>query len=362
MKKKKVFRVLMTVKPSAILGKARSFEMAIGHFRFEDIIDEEMNVPMGLSITVTLEEEDLQTAISRARGTTDKMLALFSFLSTTSLPELKITKAYDVTPGKKRGEFVQYFYDLPLTTMSIRTINIDEIRKSVTTINKHDESNINRIFRSMHWLRLALQSRDVLERFASLWIGLETINPNLRDHFGLEIEYSTCPKCKHKFSPILNGVKYLLKDVTNDPKIWKQVRDLRTWTLHGIRDLSEITAKLREMVPKLERVLGHGLCLLVGLKKRKTDDALDLGDPIPSYYISTATVEGPDLKLVDSEITPSFDIDISLIPSDRRGQHHRFDAKGRIDDRFSFKDDTHTFYSRPQVGRITISEEPLEET
>lgn len=348
-----VFRVLMSVEPAVILGEKKTIKMDWGEIRFENALHQKMKVPKGLNIiaTLALPTDDIKTAISRARGLSNRILSLFSFLTNASLPELLIVKAYDITPKKKTGEFVQYDYDIPLETRSARVVDKAELKRCTTSISKLSESDNNAVLRAMHWYRLALQSKDVLERFTSLWIGLETINSILRDHYGLEMEYAKCAKCGHESTPILNGVKRLLSAVSGETRIWRRVRKLRAGTIHGFRALMEITPESKKLVPLLETALGNGLNLILGLKQSSVNEPLDLGHHHPAYYSTTAIIEGQDLQLLDIEITPTFNFELKIFEPQPNFQQHQFRARQEIDQRYQFKEIVHAFHAMPQVAQ-----------
>lgn len=178
-----IYRVLMKVEPAVIIGKPQTMRLDHGEFIFEDILDPETKSPMGMRIYATLPSTDIDTAMAQARGVANILLALFSFLTKTSIPELFIMKAYDVTPRKRSGKFIQYYYDVPFPKVSARAVDKEILRRCSEKITGLEESNNNRVTRAMHWFRLATRYEDLLERFTSLWIGLETMNLTLCHHY-----------------------------------------------------------------------------------------------------------------------------------------------------------------------------------
>lgn len=189
----------------------------------------------------------------------------------------------------------------------------------------------------MHWFRLGTSSRDVLTRFTDLWIGLETLNQTLCNHFGIEMEYSTCDCCKKKV-PILTGVKRLFKEVGDKNLHWGKLSKLRATTIHGSRPLQEIVSDLRMNIPSLEKVLYIGLNLILGLVGNEQSFG-NIDSQYDSYYESTAKIHGPNLEYVDRSVIPSFEIDIAIIHTDTR--EFRIRHKPVISEDFQFKNDLH---------------------
>ena len=340
----------MSVEPAVILSRPKTFKDDWYEIRFENIEHAKMKVAKGLRITATLlSMSDIETAESRARGIVDRLLSLLSYLTATSLPEVLVHKVYDVTPGRTRGRFLQKYYAVQLDTMSVRSIDDSDFMKATKRLSTLPEEDNNSLFRAMHWYRLALQARDALEMFTLLWIGLESINPLVRGHYGLKVEYSHCPECGHIQAPVLNGVKALWSDVIPDVS-WRRVLNQRTGTVHGFGALKTIAPESKFMVPLLEKVLRKGLDLLLGVTTQAETSPIDLGAPRPAYYSSEAIVEGPDLQYLDSEIVPGFDIDLKILDPTPDSQRHEFKAAPVIDRRFSFVDVTHEFHALPQIG------------
>ncbi len=327
----------MTIEPAAVLENPRKIELAFCTFELSNILHPKTKAPMGLSIVTTLEAKNINQASSLARGYTNLIVSLLSYLSAAGLPQLQINKIYDVTPGKKKGKFIQNHYGVPMKTWSVQSVGDKELRLGITSINKFDDKDINRIFRAMHWYRLALQSEDVLERFTSLWIGLETLNPLLRNHFGLDVEYRECD-CGRRLHQTLNGFKHLLQEVTNDENRWKQLRGLRTGTLHGYRALKDIVSDLRENVPFLENTLRDGLDQLLSFEGNRDVKSVNLAKPTPGYYTSTAVVTGPDLQELDSETVPSIKIQLEVHDFQPAIHPQKIEPRVSMDKRFSFKD------------------------
>ena len=341
-KKGSTFRVFMQVGHSINIGTLQTIQLDQGTLVFEDNSN-------GMKITATVPAPDIDIAISRARGLSNRVLSLFSFLTKCSIPELSIMKAYDVTHGKKSGRYVQYYYDVPFSEGLARTIDKNRLSAGTLSLSHLEEADNNRVFRAMHWFRLAIQSKDYLERFTSLWIGLETLNLTLCKHYGIEVEYSMCDHCG-KNVPTLTGVKKFLMELGDKNLKWRDVSKLRAITIHGSEPLHVIVPQLKEKLSPLQKALYKGLCLLLNLKEPQ-EDIIVVINSHQAHYLSTAEVRGPDLQFIDSFTVPTFNYEIGVINLENGKRPFFFRATSSIDGKYKFTNDTHTLMAQPHLAR-----------
>jgi len=292
---------------------------------------------------------NIDKAMQEARGVINILLEQFSFLTKTSIPDLQIVKAYDVTPEKKSGKFIQYSYGLPFNPVSLRQLDKVLLKRSSENILKMGEIDNGRVTRSMHWYRLAAKSTNALERFTCLWIALETINQSLCEYYGIETEYSTC-ECCDKNQPILSGVKKLFAESQDKNLTWRKVIKLRATTLHGSKQLHEIVSDLKKTIPSLQDVLFSGLCKIIDIEG-SDDSILNIGSPDLACWISTATISGPNLGIVDEKIIPGFVLTLGTIYTPDKGRFDLSHHKPVIDDAFKFRNEEHTFSCQPDFAR-----------
>lgn len=347
------FRVIMDVRPAVIIGRKQTFWMSHGTYIFEDITHPKNNSLLGISISASLSAVNIDKAIEQARGVTIVLLDQLSFLTKTSIPDLRIIKAYDTTPEKKRGKFIQYFYDLPFGLESLRELDKALLKRSSANIINLGEIDNGRVTRAMHWFRLATKSTDALERFTCLWIGLETINLTLCNYFGIETEYSTCEYC-NKNVPILSGVKKLFSE-TGDKKLnWRKMSRLRATTLHGSKPLHEVVSDLKMVIPSLEVALYNGLNQIIGTEGINKC-ILNIGSQNLARWCSTATIEGPNLEDIDKVTIPGFDWILGTVYATNNEKLLRFGQIPIINETFKFKDVKHTYLSQPDfASKVTF--------
>ncbi len=101
-----LFHVILEVKPAVIIGRKQRIKMTHGTYVIEDIPHPKNKSPEGLRIYASLPATNIDRAMEPARGVANILQNQFTVLTKTSIPELLIMKAYDVTPGRK---FIQYF-------------------------------------------------------------------------------------------------------------------------------------------------------------------------------------------------------------------------------------------------------------
>ncbi|GAG83146.1 unnamed protein product, partial [marine sediment metagenome] len=333
------------------IGTSQTVQLDQGKLFFEDF-------PKGMKITANISASDIDGAISRARGLTNRVLSLFSFVTKCSIPELLIMKAYDVTPGKKVGKYIQHCYDIPFSGGSARTLDKTALGKCSRSISKLEEIDNNRVLRSMHWFRLAIQSKDYIERFTSLWIGLETINLTLCKHYEIEVEYSTCEHCG-KNAPILTGVRKLLSEIGDSNLKWREISKLRAITFHGSQPLHVVVPQLKEKLHSLQNALYKGLCLVLDLEE-SSEDIVDMVNSHEAHHLSTAEISGPDLQFIDREIVPTFDYEIGVVHLKTSGTPFIFRATPVIDERYKFIGDTHTLMAQPHLAQQMTTDFEME--
>lgn len=351
-KKKPVFRAIFSVEPAVRIGKEMKLSFDYGELILKEIIHSEMGIAKSLLFDVTLNSTDCETAISSARGVVIRALDWISFLTATSLSNPRILKCYDVTPKRTEGKFERYYYIDFLDPISTRQSDSTEMSLSYESILKHSESHQDRLYRAMHWYRLAIQSEDYLDKFTLTWIGLETLNPPLKEYYKLdskyrnfdgdEVDFDKCLTCKRKTVKALNGMDHLLTEVAENEEFLRKVKRLRQETLHGHGRLKDITPKLKRLYPILATTLDKGLRLLLGLSNRTDLKPLNLWKITPKYYRLEASIKGPNLGLLDKKVIPSLDMEISTLGYKQGAQGYKLgEVKEIIDSKFTFNDIKH---------------------
>lgn len=348
-----VYRVVMHVEPAIAIGQAMKDVVSDIEIEIEELDHSEMKTPRGLRLVLTLKSDTAENAISRARGIPNRILSLFAFLRRVSLPETLPVKCYDVTSGRQEGLFIQYDYDVPMDKVSVRRIDRKDLRTSFRSISKLEEDNRNRVFRAFHWYSLALRSRDVFDIFTSLWIGLETINPLVRDYYGLAVEHSQCTNCGHKTAPTLNGIRKLLRESSGEGNIWARARKLRVGTMHGFRAFWKLIPEARKLVPILRDALDRRLRTILKIGYPSSLNPLDMAHPRPAYCRTTAIIQGPILSVVDRDVVPGIDLRIASMGKEAGRQGFRVEEKMKsITSRgFHLSGIEHSFHLGEQVGK-----------
>lgn len=343
------FRVVLEIKPGVGIGRPYNIKLPQGEMFLQEILDSNTRKPVGLHVVVTILNSSFDKAVTAARGLTKGVMSLFSYMAFVGLPDPRVMKAYEITPGMTVGEFRQYHYDIPVETTSIRHIDRNQLKVALEAFN--EELDSVRISRAVHWYRIGLLSTDVLDRYTALWTGLETLNPILRNRYGLEVEWSTCTNCGHKSTPIQNGVKRLVDEVSKEERIWKRLRRIRASILHGFRRFSEITPDAQELVPFLELALAKALDLILNQDDRELKNPVQLDHPHPIYSTVDVTVTGPDMGLLDEHIEPALDAHFSVAEITPERQTLSISRQQTLDERFNVTDIKHVIHAMEHVAR-----------
>ena len=156
---------------------------------------------------------------------TNRVLLLISFVSLTGLPTPLVEKAYEVTPSKDTGEFRSYHYGLPVSVVSQRAVNPVQVFGLMDATAKMDKDDFESVMRALHWYQESVVSEDGINRFTSLWVGLENLNGLLIRHFNITERPQPCPKCHQTSTTQLLGIKRLIEEGDFGNDVWKKARE-----------------------------------------------------------------------------------------------------------------------------------------
>ena len=349
-----IYRVILKVEPAVKLPRPLKVSIAGIELRIKMMIDPELKIPKGLQIATEISAESMGKAISRVRGYSNRALSLLSFLTYSGLPSILPLKCYDVTPGRRKGKFAQFEYDVPLEPISTRTVDVDTLLAGCEKLTTFSDSHQKRVMRAFHWYNLALQSEDTIDRFASLWIALEAVEPVLRNHYGLDMKYTLCPECGSKRTPLSVGSRRMFKETTGDSQLYSSMRDLRVDILHGRGAFESVIPRAMEYVPMLQEVLDKGLRILLSIGERTLEHPVNLATRHPAVVKIVATVEGPDLSLLDKNTDPAIDLEFSEIGKRFDRQEFRYDPRVTLEEGFRISQHEIFLSTHEQVGKPEI--------
>ncbi|UOK62237.1 HEPN domain-containing protein [Paenibacillus sp. OVF10] len=252
-----------------------SFPTEHSHLKLRRIRTEEdikiTGEKFGWLIEVDIEEVDIDHAIAGAHQISELFITMLCLTSGVEAYPSKIILSYDITEGTIEREFVQYFYDLPITRP--QTVDIQIFANTLENVVGINSDKKARLARSIGWLRKGINEKDSLDQFLNLWQGLETLNPLLAKHFncensGKEIVEQTCVKTGNTFyleRTTKQGLEHLVEETGITRTEWKKLTNIRNGISHGYKKMDTLLAETLHYSPKIAVLLYKGICLIVDL-------------------------------------------------------------------------------------------------
>jgi hypothetical protein len=307
----KTFSIILEASPAVFLDEKLDFQAPHESYTFENITDEKSGTPIGLRITATIESTELKEAISRAEAFADGFTAYLSYLSRTSIPRPRVIKGFEVTPNKRKGQYIQYYYDWGVPTFSHRVVRDMHVSKVIDAFRNRDAKQLDSAKLSVHWYREGVRAPVLFDKFISFFISIESLNAFLVDYYGLSPEYNKCPSCGRPADfPTLNGVREHIKRANAGEKYWRRIHRLRNDITHGNKRLNDLLNEAIELVPILEKSLLIALDLFFSVEDQEHLDGESLTHDFPLIVQVLMEVSGPDLSLLKGQVP-----DISVEPS-----------------------------------------------
>ena len=149
---------------------------------------------------------------------------------------------------------------------------------------------------------------NIVDRLLMFWMGLENLDPLLRQKVGEEPEIRQCARCGLDYEvPVAKGVKALFRDYSpNGLSDFKVVRNLRVDVVHGRALLSEVLEGIQRAgaTEICRKALRTAILLMLDMAEWIAEDPapiLNLGKPrieCRILYAATPTsvVEFPRLQ------------------------------------------------------------------
>ncbi len=313
--RKNLFKIALKVSPGVVLGEKVEFQTPSGEYVFRDNDDKS-----GIEITCIISSNKLDDAIEAAESFSDGFLSYLSYLSKTSMGRPHVIKGYDITPNITSGEYIQFYYDWELPSYSPCSVRKYDVDKIIFALRNLPKDVFHSAKRAIHWYREAVHSTTHLDKFISFYIAFESLNPFLRDYYGLDFEYHICknPDCEHKSDfPTLNGMRTHIKNQFPDSNYWRRIRILRNDITHGKVALDEILDEAIELRPIIEECLVKALDLVFKIEGHEFREGISLTSERPVSGNIRIRILGGDLAKLKEEEP---DISIELINKKRTGR------------------------------------------
>lgn len=224
----------------------------------------------GLVVEVALDAADSDEAMRLGLGPASMMVSLMSFASGAASGSLRPLIVYvERTDG---GCDVAQFAEWPIDPSARRMLTKERMDPVVTLMNGLPIEDRARVLRAVDWYRKALAETNVFDRFAALWIGLESINPVLIKRRSLPTTQTIrrCPKCGEPVVTMdtIAGISDLLeRHFGADER--KTVRRFRQEFMHSTQPLDEILGDADSSAKTAREALRTGLLELLDASKEE---------------------------------------------------------------------------------------------
>jgi hypothetical protein len=149
----------------------------------------------GLLVEVALDAVDPEDAVRGALGPAGIVTSMMSFGHAAAAGPLRPYIAY--AERADGGCDVAQHAQWPIEPSSRRLLKKERMEPLVARMNTILADERDRVLRALEWYRKALTETNVFDRFAAVWIGLESINPALIKRRDLPTKQTirTCEKC-----------------------------------------------------------------------------------------------------------------------------------------------------------------------
>jgi hypothetical protein len=224
--------------------------------------------------------DTIELAIEDSFNFVDGVLGLISLHIGTSSEIPIFEKAIDWDNGIHDRCFVQNSI-LPYLVGTPRGFDPKKFEILFSYLNRSDipyrQVHSGRVERAIRWYRKGLAETDDISKHTFLWVGLEIINPLIKDKY-LEKISSDPQKSyyrENKPSELISlvGIKFLLIERCNySYNDWKSIKDTRDLIIHGSEPLSSIKQKVKQQIPLLEKALLKGIYEAIGLPEQNIQE------------------------------------------------------------------------------------------
>lgn len=172
----------------------------------------------------------------------------------------------EATPELAERPFIHFFAD---HVVMGRRAHLDPQQWSQRAAEIFNQSS-KRILCAIRWLRKMHTEDDLLDRFLAGWTGLETLNPELCRHYGVEPsadDVRDCENCGGKLVrkvPRATGLKELfVREGKLD--VYDACAPARNGLVYGFKEIGELTALARQHTSDVGLILAKGIQILSGI-------------------------------------------------------------------------------------------------
>lgn len=230
-------------------------------------------IQTGLRFRVFLDAENVKGAVFSAKGLTDGIVSFMTMLTGRGMNIPREETAYELTKDVQERDFLQVFYDVPLTLPSRRQLDPQGL---ISFIDRHLKLQVpfsQHVTRAIRWYRLGATVTDIFDQFNCFWIGLEALNPLLQRKLSVKDDPTTCPECGHRWvaTPTVSGIRAFMQGKMKEGKtLYRNIHRLRIDIMHSTKELRELGELVSIYAPKTGETLFRAICYLLGFEDWET--------------------------------------------------------------------------------------------
>lgn len=221
----------------------------------------------GLIAVVDLPQRsgDLLQHAFQAAAVADGVVSTAFALTLADMRECFPVLVIDATPGLKDRPFINFFADQVVMGRRAHLDPAEWPAKATAMVERASK----RVGRALRWLRKMHTEDDILDRFLAGWTGLETLNPELCKHFGVEpsaddVRDCECGRKLVRKVPRATGLKELFVR-EGKVAVYDTCSKARNGLVHGFETIAEVTALAREHTSDVGLMLAKGIQILSGI-------------------------------------------------------------------------------------------------
>ena len=250
--------------------------------------------PTGIQVSVELWAISKEEAIEKARGWASGLVSIASFVSDIGMPSFHVETAYDLTPNAESRDFVQFFYDFPIISISNGQLPPELFSDCFGKLIDGNTKHRDRLQRAIGRYSKSITEANVIDQFSSIWIGFEALNEALREKLNAPDEISKCPECGHEHHvSTLSGVKhFIIHNSPEGPELFKRGRRIRVDILHSTKNLEGILPEIASLVPSLRAELRRAVFFLLDLRDTSPVREQPITNVIPIFTALEAKIVG----------------------------------------------------------------------
>lgn len=238
---------------------------------------------------VTTFAENINLAIDDAFTLVDGVIGLISLNIAISSDIPILEKAIEWDDGIHDRCFVQNTI-IPYNVSNAREFEPEKfsiifpylIREDIHFRNLHP----GRMERALRWYRKGIEEFDVFSKHTCYWVGLEILNPIIKDKYLEQITTDLLRYYHKKENPNdilpLAGIKYLLIERCHySYDEWESCKEIRNGIIHGFKPLESIKKEVTENLPVLEKALQIGIFESIDIPEEQIRELIHL--PYPPF-------------------------------------------------------------------------------